>query len=380
MSKSNKSSAFYKLRGCDQLEARYVLAANPIITEFMASNGSTLLDEDGDSSDWIEIYNAGDESLDLAGWHLTDDADELSKWRFPLQQLDPGDFLVVFASDKDRALPNSELHTNFKLSRDGEYLALVQPDAGTVAFEFAPEYVEQQSDVSYGVAQQSAPEVLVDDDTSFRYIIPDDSSLALDWTQIGFDDAGWSLSEGTSLADDGLGYENTPSHYAPFIDTTITGGTVTLYARYEFDVTDPSEVDSLVYSAIYDDGFIAYLNGTRIEAQNAPQTPDFDSIATSSRGDLVVIDSYVDFDVSQYRDLLQTGNNVLAIHALNRPNSSDMLFIPRLEGLNTSVDVDAIGFLSEPTPGAVNSFTFDGFVDDVDFSSSSAEGSDPSVV
>ena len=62
----------------------------------------------------------------------------------------PGGYLVVFASTKNRALPGSELHTNFSLSAGGEYLALVQPDGVTIATEFSTVYPPQRSDVSYG--------------------------------------------------------------------------------------------------------------------------------------------------------------------------------------------------------------------------------------
>ena len=67
----------------------------------MASNDSTLIDGNGRYSDWVEIYNAGDEPLDLAGYRLTDKADSPSRWVFPSVVVTPGDFLVVFASASD---------------------------------------------------------------------------------------------------------------------------------------------------------------------------------------------------------------------------------------------------------------------------------------
>ena len=60
-----------------------MLAAQPIISEFLADNDRGLSDAAGRSSDWIEIHNAGDQTIDLAGWHLTDDALLLDKWEFP---------------------------------------------------------------------------------------------------------------------------------------------------------------------------------------------------------------------------------------------------------------------------------------------------------
>src|SRR5262245_44680975 len=120
----------------------------PLISEFMASNSDSLEDSDGDSSDWIEIHNPLDQAVDLGGWYLTDNDQKPKKWRFPAASwVDAGGFLIVFASEKDRY--GTELHTNFKLSADGEYLALVSP-AGVPVDEYSPSYPEQYTDVSYG--------------------------------------------------------------------------------------------------------------------------------------------------------------------------------------------------------------------------------------
>ena len=97
------------------------------INEFMALNQTTLTDEDGDYSDWIEIYNPTAAVIQLFGWSLTDDKTLPQKWIFPNISLNPGEYLVVFASGKDRSIAGSELHTNFRLSGDGEYLALFNP-------------------------------------------------------------------------------------------------------------------------------------------------------------------------------------------------------------------------------------------------------------
>ncbi len=131
-----------------------VLAARGavVIHEFMAINNTVLTDEDGDSSDWLELHNPGATEVSLDGWYLTDDEDELPKWRFPGVTLAAGDYLLLFASGKDRAPLSGELHANFKLSGDGEYLALVRPDGRTVVHEYAPAYPSQMADVSYGFA------------------------------------------------------------------------------------------------------------------------------------------------------------------------------------------------------------------------------------
>ena len=109
------------------------------ITEFMADNRTTIEDEDGDASDWIEIFNSGTDPVNLEGYFLTDTADTLTMWSFPAVEIAENGFLLVFASGKDRRDPESELHANFRLSNDGEYLALVQPDGTSILAEFGTE-------------------------------------------------------------------------------------------------------------------------------------------------------------------------------------------------------------------------------------------------
>jgi len=125
-------------------------SATVIISEFMASNDDTLFDEDGEAEDWIELHNTGSSAVNLIGWYLTDDEDDLTAWSFPSVTLNANEYLVVFASNKDRSVSGSELHTNFKLSAGGEYLALVQVGGITINSEYAPEYPEQATDISYG--------------------------------------------------------------------------------------------------------------------------------------------------------------------------------------------------------------------------------------
>lgn len=122
-----------------------------ILTEFMALNNTIKTDVDGQFSDWIELYNPGETTVDLTGWHLTDEAQHLTKWTFPSVSIGSGEYLLVWASGKDVVASNGELHTNFKLSGTGEYLALVEPDTNSIAYEYAPVFPAQQSDMSYGI-------------------------------------------------------------------------------------------------------------------------------------------------------------------------------------------------------------------------------------
>lgn len=124
-----------------------------LINEFMAKNTVTLADEDGDFSDWIELYNPGETSVNLNGYYLTDKADNLTKWDIPNVNLAPDSYLVIFASDKKRDKAGSELHTNFNLSASGEFLALVEPDGVTIVHSYGASYPPQEDDISYGLYQ-----------------------------------------------------------------------------------------------------------------------------------------------------------------------------------------------------------------------------------
>ena len=125
--------------------------ADPVISEIMAANSTSLADEDGAYPDWIEIHNPDSAEVDLTGWFLSDTAGDRKKWQFPALRLPAGGYLVVFASNKNRRDPAARLHTNFALSAKGEYLALVKPDGVTVASEFAPAFPEQDDNVTYGL-------------------------------------------------------------------------------------------------------------------------------------------------------------------------------------------------------------------------------------
>ena len=135
---------------------------DPLITEFMADNNNVLLDVDGDTPDWIELHNPGVAPIDLQGWFLTDDPTLANKWEIPSVTLEAGEYLVVFASGKDRNDPTAELHTNFRLSAGGDYLAIVRPDGTSVTDEYdvgGVDYTEQFPNVSFGVRGQEMFEV-----------------------------------------------------------------------------------------------------------------------------------------------------------------------------------------------------------------------------
>ncbi len=184
---------------------RAASAASPVIlSEFMAANSTTLADEDGEFSDWIELYNASSASVNLLDWSLTDSAGSPTKWRFPATNIPPGAFITVFASEKNRRTPGAPLHTNFKLGAGGEYLALVEPDGVTIASQFAPAFPAQVTDVSFGFGLETATFTLVPTNAAARAFVPANGSLGNAWTLPGFDDSTWIAGNGAVGFDTGV--------------------------------------------------------------------------------------------------------------------------------------------------------------------------------
>jgi hypothetical protein len=114
----------------------------------MSSNRATIADEDGDYSDWIELYNSGHTAISLAGYWLSDDPTDPLKWEFPAVTLGPLDYILIFASGKNRTNPDgSYLHTNFRLSAASDHVVLTTPDITIVDhIEIGPLF----SNMSYG--------------------------------------------------------------------------------------------------------------------------------------------------------------------------------------------------------------------------------------
>ena len=165
---------------------------NVIISEFMAQNNNTLADDDGAYSDWIELFNAGTNTVDLGGWSLTDNASKMTKWIFPSTNMAPGQFMIVWASNKNRRNPGAPLHTNFKLGASpGGYLGLVRPDL-SIATQFAPTYPSQAADISYGFPQTSTTNVVISGTTAARALVPVNSTIDGLWMDPAFDDSAWS--------------------------------------------------------------------------------------------------------------------------------------------------------------------------------------------
>jgi len=326
------------------------------ISEFMAVNNNGLDDEDRDEEDWIELHNTGASAVNLDGWYLTDDADVLTKWSFPNVTLAPGAFLVVFASGKDRIDPSGVLHTNFKLSGDGEYLGLVRPDGRTVVSEFAPAFPIQAPDISYGYSASNEEVALVQAGAPAKAFIPMDDSLEpgtqepdtlRPWTLPGLDDSSWQ--EGITGV--GFGYPDLVS-----LDVSaMISVNQTVYIRIPFEIENPAMVQSLTMLMTYEDGFVAYINGHEVARDNAPEpgTETWNSGSSAYRINRVAVRP-VEFPIPEY-DFLRVGTNILAIQGFNYfLDSPNLLVLPELTAkINAYADTPP-HYFPTPTPGKPN--------------------------
>ncbi|MEM9237124.1 MAG: CotH kinase family protein, partial [Verrucomicrobiota bacterium] len=191
-----------------------------------------------------------------------------------------------------------------------------------------------------------------------NYLVPQNNSIDAAWTTAGFDDSSWSLGNTP------IGYEDSPFSsvsYDEILNTTVPVGTRGVYLRQSFTLADASEVSDILLEIQYDDGFIAYVNGQRIEGANDPAVPNYLSTASDDHPDATAI-NYTPFSLKNALPFLADGENVLAIHALNQSTgSSDLLITPRLtlelggpEPLPGPIMPLASGFLLTPTPGEPN--------------------------
>ena len=228
------------------------------INEIVASNRDTLNDSDGDSSDWIEIFNTGTQ-LNLGGYSLTDDPEIPGKWVFPDGKfLGAARYLIVFASGKDRAVLRGQLHTNFSLDSGGDYLALHDPN-GALVDEFSPSFPPQKRDIAYGVGRNG----------SRGYLSPSTPGSINGATLEGF------------VADTTFSHQR--GFYTRPIEVTISSETPDATIRYTTDGREPTTRLGQVYTgpiAIASTTVlraVAYKNGmiqTNVDAKSYLYTAD----------------------------------------------------------------------------------------------------------
>ena len=125
----------------------HVLCQSIRVNEYQSSNDTTIVDFQGDNPDWLELYNMADSAVNLQGWFLSDDPEDLFKWQFPLVIIPSDYYMLVFASDKDTIFPNGEIHINFKISNGDESLYLSNADSMLLDVALATDLL---SDWSFG--------------------------------------------------------------------------------------------------------------------------------------------------------------------------------------------------------------------------------------
>ena len=248
----------------------YAFSQSVRINEVAASN-TFFFDEDGDSPDWIELYNFGNDEISLNNWSLSDlDVDD-NPWVFPEITIDADEYLLVWASGKDR------------------------------------------SDIFF-------TRTLINQGDSFKYIIPDENTPS-DWTNLDFNDENWN--NGNS----GFGYSDNDD------STIIPSGTLAVFLRKTFTINDINEISNLILDVDYDDGFVAYINGVEVARANINGTPPQYNSTTSIDHEAQIYSGGIPdrFSIDNAINLLVNGENIFSIQVHNiSDSSSDMSIIPFL--------------------------------------------------
>lgn len=246
-------------------------AADPYISEFLAGNTAGATDSDGDSNDWIEIYNPGPSAVNLQGWYLSNDVAVPTKWQFPNSlNVNVGAYVYVWASNKGLIAGHSpdtagRYHTNFVLTKNaGGNVLLTKPDGVTTTNPFAPAanpyipYPAQTDNVSYGVgAPVSSVTTLLPLGATASYFVPTASNggptIGSTWVSPLFDDSAWNAGS------TGIGYDTTtggtgpipveiePNNTAPQANNGSANFTSVAAAKYQLaiggSIIDAADVD-----------------------------------------------------------------------------------------------------------------------------------------
>ena len=264
--------------------------AQVTISEICPSNIDVILDEDGDSSDWIELHNGGTNAVDLTGWHLSDDDDDALKWRLPSASLAPLERLIIWASGKGRG-PEQTI-------------------------QFFP-HVSQGSMGSYFIGSVEPPST---------------------WRDVNFDDSSWS--EGPS----GYGYGDGDDA------TQVQANAV--YIRHEFKLTGKAlrHLATLSLHVDFDDGYVAHLNGVEVARQNlfgvtGTTVPSTAFATAEHEAELYRGIELENQDITSRKSLLQVGTNVLALQVHNISTTSSDL---SLSAFLTSTSRSGVGVTPDP--------------------------------
>jgi len=116
-----------------------------VINEIMAANSSTVSDQDGEYDDWVELYNGATTAINLTGFYLSDNENDVMKWSFPSgATIQPNDYLIIWCDTA--GVTQSGLHTTYRLSADQEEVYLSDPTGNVID---AVHYVNMPTDKAY---------------------------------------------------------------------------------------------------------------------------------------------------------------------------------------------------------------------------------------
>ena len=222
------------------------------INEAISSN-SVFIDEDGDSPDWFELYNYGSQEISLNNWTVSDKDDNPDKWTFPDISISPNEYLLVWASGKDRGNSNT-----FR--------------------------------------------TLINWGDEFKYIIPD-SNTPSNWKNPNFDDSGWESGKS------GFGYGDGDD------ETIIPNGTLSLFISKTFTLNDVNDIESLILDVDYDDAFVAYINGIEIARRNIGGNPPlYNSVPFTDHESALYQNGMPDrITITNLDDIINSGENTFAL-------------------------------------------------------------------
>ncbi len=318
----------------------------------------------GQSPFFVEIVNAGTEAVSMADAWMEVQGSRDSMHTFEDGNLAPGEYVVVTSGDLgwvprdgDRiflgvgdghisdAAPVSSVLAGRHPAGTGPWVFPTSPTPGQ------PNQVDLCTDVVINEIMYHplrAPQSdtvqalsLVDEKAAIKVLVPRDGSLGRSWTggSEPFDDHAWIQGIGT-----GVGYEN-DSGYEPYINTDVKSAMLRLanavYIRIPFEVKDPALLTTLTLKMRYDDGFLAFLNGTLVASANVSTSAGWNDPATAGHDDFDAV-VYQSFNVSAHLSRLKPGTNILAIEGHNAGSaSSDLLFQTMLEGTGAQAESTA---------------------------------------
>lgn len=325
-----------------------------IISEFMAENNGLFFDSFSNASDWLELQNTTGSPVNLLNWSLTDNATDPDKWLIPDLTLPPWGTRLVWASNANLRDPAGELHANFALSKNGEYLGLYD-DTGTLVHDYGVKFPAQYENIAYGYGLEFATNetvTIVSNTSPVRAYCPTNDALGALWRQRVFDDSSWT---------NGLfpvGYATKNPAWLPEINFSLQSialGKPGVYLRAAFDLPSASVVQSLAFEMTYDDGAAAFVNGAYACGAN---THPYETLSRTNYAPLILGDpsTLALTDVTAVTNTLVDGTNVLAIHLMNANASSSDLFLKlRLASIVRSmVATNDPTFLTTATPGVMN--------------------------